>query len=966
MNMLSAYELLETENLPDFSSVGYLYRHKKTGAKVVYLKNDDDNKVFFIGFRTPPKDSTGVAHIIEHTVLCGSDKYPVKDPFVELCKGSLNTFLNAITYPDKTMYPVASTNDKDFANLIDVYMDAVFHPNIYKDIRIFKQEGWHYELDDLDGELTLNGVVYNEMKGAFSNSDDVLERAVLNSLFPDNTYGNESGGDPKVIPELTYENYLDFHRKYYHPSNSYIYLYGDLDIEEKLEYLDKEYLSGYDYLEVDSEIKIHEPLGELRRIESTYPISEDEDKTKGYISYNMIVEDALDAVGYEAMELLTDVLFNNPGAPIREDIIKAGICADVIGKFDTSLRQHMFCVTAKEADIARADEFVKLVDNGIKKAVKGLNKKSLYAALSTEQFRLREGDFGWAPKGLFYGLQIMESWLYDGAKPFVHMHTLKVLDELTEGVEKGVFEDILKDRLLDNNHKTLVVLAPSKGQVIKDEEALKEKLAAYKATLSKAELLDIIEKTKDLKAYQEAPSSKEDLEKIPLLEKEDLGKKAKPIDAKEEIIDGTRVIRHNLDTNGINYLSLMWDISDISAGELPYLSIASALLGQLSTKNFSYGDLSDEVDINMGGLNFKPNVYTTENNGYMLAFRCGAKFMYAKLDKALELINEILHTSKFDDLVRVKELLLQEKTQLQQSFASAGAQVASQIAAASYESRAMAGNLIHGVACYDVLKALCDSDDDTIKAATVKMQQLIEKATAKSRLLISTGTEESANEQAEKVVTTIKAECCENSEFEKGDEIKPTGKNVGLYDASQIQYVGKHGNFRTAGYKYSGAYKVLHTIMGYDYLWINVRVKGGAYGCPSSFSREGAVSMVSYRDPKLAETLEVFDNAADYLKNFECDDRDMLKYIIGTLSGLDTPLTPSMRCQRGLAAALSKITDADLQRERDEVLSCTVADIRALGEPIGAAMAQNHICVVGNEANIKANKDLFDEIRSLV
>ncbi len=963
--MLNTYELIQTEELPDFSSVGYMYRHKKTGAKVVYLKNDDDNKVFFIGFRTPPKDSTGVAHIIEHTVLCGSDKYPVKDPFVELCKGSLNTFLNAITFPDKTMYPVASTNDKDFANLIDVYMDAVFHPNIYKDIRIFKQEGWHYELDSLDGELTINGVVYNEMKGAFSNSDDVLERAVINSLFPDNTYGNESGGDPKVIPELTYEDYLDFHRKYYHPSNSYIYLYGDLDIEEKLNYLDKEYLSKYDYLEVDSAIPVHADFDEVKRVESTYPISEDEEKTEGYLSYNMVIEDALDAVGYEAMSIIMDVLVNNPGAPIRESIIKAGLCADVSGRFDTSFRQHIFCITAKDADLSREAEFVQIIEDGFKAAAKRINKKSLYAALSTEQFHLREGDFGWAPKGLYYGLQIMESWLYDDGKPFVLMHTLKVLDELTEVVEKDVFEGLVKSRLLDCKHKSMVVLAPSKGAVTKDEEELKSKLLAYKASLSKDELLDIIEKTKDLKEFQDAPSAKEDLEKIPLLEREDLGKEAKPLDAAEDTVDGVRVIRHNMDTNGIHYLALLFDVSDISASELPYLSLATNMMVQLSTKNFSYGELNDEIDINMGGLNTKTSINITKD-GYMITLRLGAKFLYSKLGESLKLIDEVLFSSDFNDLTRIKELLLQEKAHVQQAFSSTGAQLASHVAKASYSVSGAAEMLVNGIAYYDVVKSLCEADDDALRAACENMADLVKRATAFDRLFISSGCEEAFNSQVDDIVSSIRTKSNPSSKFSDGDEIKPTGKNVGLYDASQIQYVGKHGNFMNAGYKYSGAFSVLHTIMGYDYLWINVRVKGGAYGCPSSFSKTGDVSMTSYRDPKLKETLDIFDGAAAYIRSFDCDDRDMLKYIIGTLSGMDAPLTPSMRCLRGLAGVLQGVTYEELQRVRDEVLSCTVEDIRALGEPIDAAMKQNHICVVGNEANIKANKELFDEIRSLV
>ena len=420
---LEAYEILEQCPLRDLKSEGFILRHKKSGARVAVISNDDDNKVFYIGFRTPAEDSTGVPHIIEHTVLCGSDKYPVKDPFVELVKGSLNTFLNAITYPEKTIYPVASCNDTDFQNLMSVYMDAVFHPNIYKHQEIFKQEGWHYELESEDAPITINGVVYNEMKGAFSSADDVLQREILNSLFPDNTYSNESGGDPERIPDLTYEDYLDFHRRYYHPCNSYIYLYGNMDVAEKLRWMDEEYLSHYEEIELDSTVKAQKPFEKPVEITKKYPISSaepEEDNT--YLSYNLVVGDILDRKLYLAFDVLDYALLGAPGAPLKQALIDAGIGKDIVGGYDSSTMQPVFSIIAKNANSADKEKFLATIQDVLNRQVKdGVDKKALLAGISASEFRYREADFGQFPKGLLYGIQCLDSWLYDDMQPFMHV-----------------------------------------------------------------------------------------------------------------------------------------------------------------------------------------------------------------------------------------------------------------------------------------------------------------------------------------------------------------------------------------------------------------------------------------------------------------------------------------------------------------------------------------------------------------
>ena len=497
---LTTYELIQEHHLKDLQSEGYILKHKKSGAKVVLLSNDDENKVFSIGFRTPPKDSTGLPHILEHSVLCGSKRFPSKDPFVELVKGSLNTFLNAMTYPDKTVYPIASCNDKDFQNLMHVYMDAVFYPNIYEHDEIFRQEGWSYKLDSADAKLEYNGVVYNEMKGAFSSPEGVLDRVVLNSLFPDTSYRNESGGDPEVIPELTYEQFLDFHRKYYHPSNSYIYLYGDMDMTEKLEWLDKEYLSHFDAMEIDSKIQKQEAFAERKEVEIAYSVSSNEsEEDNTYLSYNKVIGTSLDRNLYLAFEILDYALLSAPGAPLKKALVDAGIGKDIMGSYDNGIYQPVLSIVAKNANQEQKEEFISVIEDTLKSIVEnGMDKKAIEAGINYHEFRYREADFGNFPKGLMYGLQIFDSWLYDDEKPFIHLDAIETFKFLKEQVNTNYFEQLIQKYLLDNTHASIVVVKAEKGRTARLEKELDEKLQAYKASLSKEEVDRLVERTAQL------------------------------------------------------------------------------------------------------------------------------------------------------------------------------------------------------------------------------------------------------------------------------------------------------------------------------------------------------------------------------------------------------------------------------------------------------------------------------------
>ena len=966
---LKAYEILEERDLADIHSKGYLVRHKKSGAKLTLISNDDENKVFCIGFRTPADDSTGVPHIIEHTVLCGSDKYPVKDPFVELVKGSLNTFLNAMTYPDKTIYPVASCNEKDFQNLMSVYMDAVFHPNIYKHEEIFKQEGWHYELEDKDAPITINGVVYNEMKGAFSSADDVLQREVLNSLFPDTTYRNESGGDPDVIPELTYEEYLNFHRRYYHPCNSYIYLYGDMDMAEKLKWMDEVYLSHYEKIELDSEIQTQKAFDKPVEVRKTYSISQAEsEKDNTYLAYSMVVEDALQKELSYAFDVLDYALVSAPGAPLKKALLDAGIGTDISGNFDNYSKQPFFSITAKNSNASEKDRFVAVIRETLEKIVKnGMDKDSLLAGINSAEFRFREADYGSFPKGLFYVLDSYGSWLYDESQPFLYLEAIATYKDLKEKVDTGYFEQLIQKYMLDNTHASLVIIEPEKGLNAKKEKALEEKLAAYKASLSEEQLEQLIKDTKHLKAYQEEPSPKEDLDKIPMLTRGDMKKEAAPLLNEERMAGDTKIIWHDVQANGIEYFNLLFDISDIAPEDLPYLGILKYVLSYVDTEHYNYAELSNAINIHTGGINTGLGVYldSKEKDKIQLMFEIRSKVLFEKLPEAMRLIKEIICSSKMEDEKRLREIISELKSRLQMNISGSG-HIAAITRAMSYFSETNAySEETSGIAFYQKVAEI-EADFETEKEGLkLRLQRLVGQIFTKERLLVSLTCAKDGVEPFEAAVKDFEKVLPSGEKAGERKKLCCTQKNEGFMEASQVQYVARSGNFAEAGYEYTGALKILKVIMGYDYLWINIRVKGGAYGCMNGYSRNGDTYFVSYRDPNLRKTDEIYDKIPEYVENFEADEHDMTKYIIGTISSMDTPMNPSAKGSRSMAAYLQHITLEELQKEREQVICATDADIRALADMLKAVLDQKNICVIGNEDAILAEKDMFTEVKNL-
>ena len=978
---LNAYTLVMKKELTDIGSVGWLLTHNSTGARLMLIENEDDNKVFNIAFRTTPEDSTGVAHIIEHTVLCGSGKYPSKDPFVELVKGSMNTFLNAMTFPDKTMFPVASCNMQDFKNLMDVYLDAVFHPNIYRNENIFRQEGWSYQLEDRDEPIVINGVVYNEMKGAFSSSDDVLARQIMNSLFPDTTYGVESGGDPQHIPDLTYEAFLDFHQKYYNPSNAYIYLYGKMDFEERLAYLDREYLSTFDRADsmgpngpVYSEVGIQKPFDAPHEKKTQYPVAENdplEDNT--YLTWNTVCGQSSDTRLANSFAALDYVLLDSPGAPLKMALLDAGIGKDVYGSYDSGTRQPVFSIIAKNASEKDELRFRGTVRTCLEKLCEdGLNEKALEAAVNTMEFKYREADFGGYPKGLIYSIDCFDSWLYRDDQPFDYLLQLSDFQFLREQIGTGYFENLIRTYILENPHASFVTVTPERGLAQRTEAEIAKKLDELKKSLRADEIDEMIEQTARLRAFQETPSTREELESIPMLSRSDLRRQALPFHNEEHILNGVKLVHHEEQTNGIAYITLLFDASAIPREDLPCFGILAGVLGMVSTESYTYEELAHEIGRRTGGVSAGINVIADQDDASKVKAVLDVQIstLPAEIDFSLDIASQILFTSKLDDEKRLKEILQKMKSRLYTKLTSSGHMTAAARAMAAVSADSCYNDAIAGLTFYQEVKRY-EENYDSLKGQLIrKLKQVLTVLLQKENFLVSfTGDAKETNhilEGASKIRQKLFGEnnaLCGRIRDITG--LQRAGKKEGFLTSAKIQYVAQAGNFKDEKLPYTGVLNVLRVILNYEYLWTNVRVIGGAYGCGAGFSKNGASSFYSYRDPHLSSTLEIFRGIVCFLKEFDCDERDMTKYVIGTVSSLDTPLTPRGSGVRSMHAYLTGTTRESIQKIRDEVLNAGVEDIRALAPYMEAILARDCVCVIGNEEKINAAGSLFDEIHAL-
>ncbi|MBQ9155248.1 MAG: insulinase family protein [Eubacterium sp.] len=966
---LKEYMLLQHRKIEELNGDGYLFRHIVSGARVLLIDNDDKNKVFSIAFRTPPADDTGVAHILEHSVLCGSEKFPSKDPFVELAKGSLNTFLNAMTYPDKTVYPIASCNDKDYHNLMHVYLDAVFHPNIYRKEEIMQQEGWHYEMNDKDDELKFNGVVYNEMKGVFSSPDDVLARRIQSSLLKDTPYAFESGGDPDAIPELTREGFLSFHSRYYHPSNSYIYLYGDVDFEKELTFIHEEYLKDYKAEEIDSRIPLQSAYSAPVKVEDTYSVSEDEgDKDGIFLSYNVVCGRSCDAELMLGLQLLDYVLLSMPGAPVKQALIDAGIGKEVESSFDPGIQQPVYSIIVKNVGKGREQDFIRILETELKKlAAEGIDRRAIRSAINSFEFKYREANFGRNPKGLIYGLNFLNTWLYDDARAMDLSDTLTPLNSLKAKVDAGYFEGLVTTYLLENTHKAYVNLYPEAGKNEKMEETLKQQLARVKASLNKKQIYYLTEETRKLREFQETPSTQEELEKIPMLSISDIPREVSPYRNEEKTIGGVSAVIHDYHTNGIVYMDYSFDYSDLPYELIPYATMLVELLRYVDTSEHSYNELATEINLKIGGISFSTGIYPLfwKRDGFRPSFSIRMKCMEDQIEDGMSIMKEILFSSRLNDYKRIREIVSELRSKMDARIPAAGHVYAANRVLSYADPLMRYKDLAEGLDFYDFIKDFDDHFDEKKVEFSNQMMRASQCIFRKENLTLGlTGAFDFERLLGEELAS-FAAMLYDTPCVKAVPQLQPVKLNEGFRTSSKVQYVAAGGRFESDDCPYTGALRVLRTILSYDYLWVNVRVTGGAYGSMCGFSRNGYGYFTSYRDPNLTETLDIYQKAADYVRNFEASDRDMTKYIIGTVSGMDQPLEPVALGDRSFAAYQSGMTVDIVQKERDQVLTTDQETIRHLAPYIENMIGGGAICAIGNEKKVSEAEEVFGQLRSL-
>ncbi len=962
---------LWTKPVDELKAVAHMYEHEKSGAPLIYLACDDDNKVFCISFRTPPVDDTGIAHIMEHSVLCGSEKFPSKEPFVDLLKGSLQTFLNAFTADDRTMYPVASRNDKDFRNLMDVYLDAVFFPKLMTTPEILMQEGWHYQVDDESGDLNYNGVVYNEMKGVYSSPQSVLYRTIQRSMYPESTYANDSGGDPVAIPDLTQEMFQKFHDRYYHPSNSMVYLYGNGDIKTQLEFLDKEYLSRFEKIDFEAEVKPQSAFDKPKDVTAEYSIDPgDSEADKTFLSMNYLLPtDLADAERAFGMDLLSYILVGSEAAPLKRALLDAGVGLEIQSFYDSSILQPCFSIVVKGSNPDKKAVFLDVLDKTLRGLVEnGIDRRLIEGAINRTEFSLREFQVSGFPKGLVLNMWMLEHWTY-GGDPLQNLRYDPVIKSVRAKVDDGFFENLVRKHLLENTSRGFVMLRPKPGLDQENTEKTKTKLADVKKSLTVEELAEIKRQQVALIERQAAPDKPEDVAKIPTLEISDIDRKAEVIPFEEIGKD----INVTVDTNQIVYLSLYFDSGfPFQNGLVRETSLLTDLLGRLDTENYTFAELSSEIDIHTGGLGvgLSSNSIKGETKNFASQVTAGTKVMRPQLEKGLDLALEVLTKTKFDDEARFKEIVQELRVGMEQSMIAAGHGFAQRRAASYFSPLAAFRESAGGIDYYRYLVELEKNFDEKIESegkeitwGRLELQQL----GALAKRLVH-------QDNAFLVVTLPKEEFEEAKPIFTAFQTKLPGtglmshfnvilsyeqKNEAVVIPSRVQYVVKSGDYRKAGFEYSGKMLVLQNILRTGYLWNNVRVQGGAYGGGVAIDRSGVLSLWSYRDPHLKRTVDIYEGVADYLEKLDMSEEELTKAIIATIGSLDKPMTPADKGGRIAARKLSGLTQEDVQRERDEVLSTTVEDLRKFAPMFRECMKQNNICVFGNEQKLDADKELF-------
>ncbi len=954
------FELLKEQHIPELNTHAFYYRHLKSGAELLSLVNDDENKVFGAVFRTPPTDSTGLPHIMEHATLCGSEKYPVKEPFVELLKGSLNTFLNAFTYPDKTCYPVASQNLQDFYNLVDVYLDAVFHPLIPP--HILEQEGWHYELDDIGGELAYKGVVFNEMKGAYSDPDSILDRYARQSVFPDNPYSFDYGGDPTVIPELTYDQFKDFHETYYHPSNVRLFFYGDDDPQERLRLLDAN-LADYEAIQVDSTVPLQPRFTESRRLEIPYDPGDDPQAGKGRLVINWLMPGTEDPQQVLSLQMLSHILLATPASPLRKALIDSGLGEDLVGGgLEWQLRQMVFSAGLKGFELDKAGDVEELILDTLEDLARnGIDPDTVAASLNTYEFSLRENNTGSFPRGLWLMLRSLTNWLYDG-DPFAPLAFEAPLTAIKTAVENDptYFERLIQEHILDNMHRTIVRLIPESGLGKRIDEAEIARLAQARSKMNESELQAIAENTQRLKQIQEAPDTADALATIPSLSLADLDRESKKVPLEISEHAGAQVLYHDLFTNGIVYLDVGFDLHTLPQELLPYIPLFGRSLLQIGTENQDFVKLSQRIGRETGGI--YPSTYNSavqgESKSVAWLFLRG-KATIAQTGELLDILRDVLLTVSLDNQARFRQMLLESKARREASLVPGGHGVINTRLRALFGEagwfREQTGGVDYLFFLRDLIAAV-ENDWPTVLANLERIRQiLINRNALVCNITLDADNWKLVQPQVHAFFESLPDFPVAHVEWRPAH----TPQYEGLTIPSQVNYVGKGANLYDLGYQPHGSISVISNYLQTTWLWERVRVQGGAYGGFCLFSRlSGGFTYLSYRDPNLLGTIDNFDGSVSFLRNLDLSQGELTKSIIGVIGDLDAYQLPDAKGYASMSRYLAGVSDQNRQQWREQVLSTTSADFREFADVLAQLNSSGAVVVLGSpEAIEAANKE---------
>ncbi len=959
------FALKEEREIREIKATANLYEHEKSGARLIHLACEDTNKVFCITFKTIPEDNTGCPHILEHSVLNGSKNFPGKATFMELTKGSLHTFINAMTAPDATYYPIASTNDQDFLNLTRVYLDAVFFPMIYTQPNILHQEGWHHELTDKDGDLHIKGVVYNEMKGAFSSPDSLIGRYNLHAQFPDTSYGFESGGDPQYIPTLTNEKFIAFHSKYYHPSNSYIFLYGDMDVDKSLELIDKDYLSQFERSDALVEIALQKPFAKVARLQYDYPVEENKDiSDQYYLSLNYTYGHISDRFGAEALNVLAEILMQTTASPLKRAIMASGLAKDCNISTSTNMLQPTFSIVCKKVNKENIPALEKLIHDELKHlATKGIDKKLIEGVLNSREFFMREAQMNRFPKGLYYSWNAYPYWI-QGADPLDALGFEDLLQELRRGLTEPYFEQLLDEALLKNKHASVITYVPVPGMTTTQDAALKEKLAEVKAKMTAKDIEKLVQFNKELLDWQAEEVSTEDLERIPKLDIADIGHTAASYPLEVEKLKEYTLLKHPVNTNGIVYLKGYYDLSHAGEENLPWLALYTYLTGEVDSQNYSYADLSNEIDIHTGGISLGLNLKVDYQDPDLILpkFVVYGKALRSRVEKLTELAAEYALRPVFTDTARISMLIREAKAKMEAQLLRGGMTVAINRMYAPFSQYHHFTDLMSGLDYYHFLCGLDKRLDKDIVDIMDELEWVRKTFFCRKNLLISlTADEDSIRDTIKYLQPLIDSASAEDyPAVEEHYHLRDC--NEAILAPVKIQFCVKGGNFFRKGYPYSGKLRVLNNILSSEFLHREIREKGGAYGAMANFTLMGNMFFGSYMDPNLQETLDVYDQVPEYLRGFDCSKREMEKYIIGDISNLDYPKTPEGIGVQSDDDFITGFTQEDRQQIRNEVLSTKVEDIRAFAGMIEEIMSKNHFCVFGNETRIRESAEIFTKL----